>query len=94
VKVKITLIIHNAVLLCRRCGGEQRPVQGANKFKNIIVSPVIVDIQNLKREFRMGDEIVKALNGVSFTITSGEFITIMGSSGSGKNNIIEYIRLP
>jgi len=55
------------------------------------VSPVIVDIQNLKREFRMGDEIVKALNGVSFTITSGEFITIMGSSGSGKTTLLNIL---
>jgi len=55
------------------------------------VSPVIVDIQNLKREFKMGDEIVKALNGVSFTITSGEFITIMGSSGSGKTTLLNIL---
>lgn len=55
------------------------------------MSPVIVDIQNLKREFRMGDEIVKALNGVSFTITSGEFITIMGSSGSGKTTLLNIL---
>jgi putative ABC transport system ATP-binding protein len=55
------------------------------------VSPVIVDIKNLKREFRMGDEIVKALNGVSFSITSGEFITIMGSSGSGKTTLLNIL---
>ncbi|HEY8659820.1 MAG TPA: ABC transporter ATP-binding protein [Hanamia sp.] len=55
------------------------------------MSPVIVDIQNLKREFKMGDEIVKALNGVSFTITSGEFITIMGSSGSGKTTLLNIL---
>lgn len=52
---------------------------------------VIVDIKNLKREFRMGDEIVKALNGVSFTISSGEFITIMGSSGSGKTTLLNIL---
>ena len=44
----------------------------------------ILDIHDLKREFQMGVEIVKALKGVSFSVEEGEFITIMGSSGSGK----------
>ncbi len=55
------------------------------------MSSAIVDIKNLKREFRMGDETVKALNDVSFTINSGEFITIMGSSGSGKTTLLNIL---
>lgn len=55
------------------------------------MSSVIVDIKNLKREFKMGDEIVKALNDVSFTINSGEFITIMGGSGSGKTTLLNIL---
>lgn len=52
---------------------------------------VIVEIKNLKREFKMGGEIVKALNGVSLTIGAGEFITIMGSSGSGKTTLLNIL---
>lgn len=55
------------------------------------MSSVIVDIKNLKREFKMGDEIVKALNDISFTINSGEFITIMGGSGSGKTTLLNIL---
>lgn len=55
------------------------------------MSSVIVDIKNLKREFKMGDEIVKALNDISFTIKSGEFITIMGGSGSGKTTLLNIL---
>lgn len=55
------------------------------------MNSVIVDTKDLKREFKMGDEIVKALNGVSFTIKSGEFITIMGSSGSGKTTLLNIL---
>ena len=55
------------------------------------MNEVIVDILNLKREFKMGGEIVKALNDVSFTISSGEFITIMGSSGSGKTTLLNIL---
>lgn len=55
------------------------------------MNSVIVEIKNLKREFRIGDETVKALNGVSFTINAGEFITIMGSSGSGKTTLLNIL---
>jgi len=46
------------------------------------MSKIILDIQHLKREFIMGEETVRALRGISFTVSAGEFVTIMGSSGS------------
>ena len=52
---------------------------------------VIVDIKNLRREFTVGNQVVKALDDVSFTINSGEFITIMGSSGSGKTTLLNIL---
>jgi putative ABC transport system ATP-binding protein len=52
---------------------------------------VIVDIKNLKREFKIGEEIVKALNDVTFSINAGEFVTIMGSSGSGKTTLLNIL---
>lgn len=51
----------------------------------------ILDIQNLKREFRMGSETVRALKGVSFSVEAGEFVTIMGSSGSGKTTLLNIL---
>ena len=51
----------------------------------------ILDIQNLKREFKMGSETVRALKGISFTVEAGEFVTIMGSSGSGKTTLLNII---
>ncbi|KIC64813.1 ABC transporter ATP-binding protein [Chryseobacterium taiwanense] len=51
----------------------------------------ILEIHDLKREFRMGDEVVHALKGVTFTVEKGEFVTIMGSSGSGKSTLLNII---
>ena len=55
------------------------------------MSKEIIKIQDLKREFTMGSETVRALRGVSFTINEGEFVTIMGSSGSGKSTLLNIL---
>lgn len=51
----------------------------------------IIRVENLRREFIVGGEKVKALRGVSFTIREGEFVTIMGTSGSGKSTLLNML---
>lgn len=51
----------------------------------------ILSIQNIRRDFKMGDETVHALRGVSFDIHKGEFVTIMGTSGSGKSTLLNIL---
>ena len=51
----------------------------------------VIEIQNIKRNFQVGDETVHALRGVSFTIHEGEFVTIMGTSGSGKSTLLNIL---
>jgi putative ABC transport system ATP-binding protein len=55
------------------------------------MSNKILEIQNVKREFTMGTEVVKALKGISFEVDAGEFVTIMGSSGSGKTTLLNML---
>ena len=55
------------------------------------MSHAILSIQNIRREFHMGTETVRALKGVSFDVNPGEFVTIMGSSGSGKTTLLNTL---
>ena len=51
----------------------------------------VIELQNIKRDFIVGDETVHALRGVSFSIEEGEFVTIMGTSGSGKSTLLNTL---
>lgn len=51
----------------------------------------IIRVNDLKRNFIVGSETVRALRGVSFEIQAGEFVAIMGTSGSGKSTMLNIL---
>ncbi len=51
----------------------------------------IIKVEDIKRDYIVGEETVHALRGVSFTIYEGEFVTIMGTSGSGKSTLLNML---
>lgn len=51
----------------------------------------VIRLENIRRDFHVGDETVHALRGISFSINEGEFVTIMGTSGSGKSTLLNTL---
>jgi putative ABC transport system ATP-binding protein len=53
----------------------------------------VISLSHIRREFQVGDEQVLALHDVDLTINSGEYVSIMGPSGSGKSSLLNIIGL-
>ena len=51
----------------------------------------VIEVKNLYKLYRVGDEVVRALDGVDFNIYKGEFCAIVGTSGSGKSTLLNML---
>lgn len=51
----------------------------------------VIEVKQLYKLYRVGDSIVRALNGVDFEIYEGEFCAIVGTSGSGKSTLLNML---
>lgn len=51
----------------------------------------IIQVQNVKKQYRMGSEIIYAVDDVSFDILKGEFCCLLGTSGSGKSTLLNLM---
>jgi len=55
------------------------------------VSDLVVDLENVRREYKTGDMSTVALAGISLEVRRGEFVAIVGPSGSGKSTLMNLI---
>ena len=55
------------------------------------VGPVVIDIENITKDYVMGEETVRALRGVTLQIRRNEYLAVMGPSGSGKSTLMNML---
>ena len=53
--------------------------------------PVVIDIENITKDYVMGEEIVRALRGITLQIRRNEYLAVMGPSGSGKSTLMNML---
>jgi putative ABC transport system ATP-binding protein len=56
-----------------------------------VQNPIAIRTENLCRHYRMGDALIRAVDGISVQIRSGEFVALLGTSGSGKSSLLNLI---
>jgi putative ABC transport system ATP-binding protein len=70
-------------------GLSSRPVRGGASREQ--VPRVLVRIENVSKEYRLGDQVVPALHRISLNIDQGVFMAVAGPSGSGKSTLLNLI---
>src|ERR1700683_5467254 len=60
----------------------------------VVVSPngtQAIQLENLLRHYRLGATLIRAVDGVDLAVHAGEFVALLGSSGSGKSSVLNLI---
>ena len=50
-----------------------------------------IELQNVSKHYQMGDTVINAVDGVSFSVNKGEFAVVLGASGAGKTTILNML---
>jgi putative ABC transport system ATP-binding protein len=53
--------------------------------------PIAIRTDNLCRHYRMGEALIRAVDGISIQVESGEFVALLGTSGSGKSSLLNLV---
>jgi putative ABC transport system ATP-binding protein len=56
-----------------------------------VISVSAIHAEQLCRHYRMGETLIRAVDGVTLTVHAGEFVALLGSSGSGKSSVLNLI---
>src|SRR5713101_3229714 len=54
-------------------------------------APILIRAETISREYRLGEAVIRAVDGVSLTVERGQFLALLGSSGSGKSTLLNLL---
>jgi len=76
----------------RMFGGYRQEATEVRRVNKEIIMKDIIKMTNVTKIYKMGDDIIRAIDSINFNVKAGEFISIVGPSGSREININEYYR--
>ena len=77
------------IILKKLYNGKNDLLFYVNLLKGYVMT--FIQIQNVKKYYRMGSNIIKALDGIDLAIDRGEFVALLGTSGSGKSTLLNIL---
>lgn len=80
-----------AVQAVRSYAYDTRPAQQTTELRQKSDGPVIIDIKEVKKSYKVGKQNIDALSDISLQIREGEFVALTGASGSGKSTLLQLI---
>src|SRR6202030_527843 len=78
-------------MLCACCEGRCASPMTTASAVSAERTTVAIRSENLCRHYRMGETLIRAVDGVSLEVCAGEFVALLGSSGSGKSSVLNLI---
>lgn len=72
-------------------GNAGRPLHGDVSDSAVVASEPAIHVEQLCRHYRMGETVIRAVDGVTLSVQAGEFVALLGSSGSGKSSVLNLI---
>ena len=62
-----------------------------NGLRNVIFMSTVIEFKNVDKVYKSGEQLLKAMDNVNFTIEEGEFVVILGPSGAGKSTLLNLL---
>src|ERR1035437_9817470 len=88
-KQQLQLQLQRLPLQVRLCHNGHHRVQEDKQYTSIMKK--LIEIKKLKKAYYVGEVTVHAIRGIDMEINEGEFVAIMGASGSGKSTMLNII---